>query len=420
MQVQLERLSPVLVELTVQVPESDVRNEVEKAYQQLQRTARVKGYRPGKAPRQVLAHLFGPRVHADVASRLVDSTLNRAINAQNVQPLSQPDTLPEELKVGAAFSYRARFEVRPEIEAVKWEGLTAKRPSEEVTDAAVDAELSALRSKHSTLEAPSPERPAQKGDRVTIAFTLEVGGEVKGPEGQDIETELGAGEIFKEIEDAVVGASVGDTKNVTLTFGERHQNADLRGKEGNFTITVKEIKERIFPKLDDDFAKDCEAESLDDLKAKLREKIAGELKQKASDAVAEQLVLALCRENPIPVPPSLVEQQSRVTEDELAQQARRRGQRFQLTGELRAQVRADSEMKVRAGLLMAEIARLKEVKVTDEDIDKGYQELAEQTGKNVNRVKAEYRDPKKRELLIGMILEDKILDLIEGAATIER
>ena len=124
----------------------------------------------------------------------------------------------------------------------------------------------------------------------------------------------------------------------------------------------------------------------------------------------------LCKANPIPVPPSLVEQQAQMTERELlSRRAVRRAAPLPRPSSRAS--RADAEMKVRAGLLMAEIAKAqRQVKVTDEDIEKGYDELAEQTGKNVAKVKAEYRDPKKREMLIGMILEDKILDLIEAKA----
>jgi trigger factor len=418
MLVQLERLTPVLVELTVQVPQKEVRAEVDKAYAQLQRTARVRGYRPGKAPREVLTHLYSGRIHADVAQRLMSSTLDRAVATQAVQPLTQPETLPTSLEPTADFSYKARFEVRPEVAEVKWEGLSAKRPSVEVTEAAIDAELQALRREHSTLAVQ--ERAATSGDVVSLVFTLHVDGSPFGTTDQELDVELGSGQVFKEIEAAVVGASAGDQKTAEVTFSAEHQQAALRGKTGSFALTVKEVKERSYPALDDEFAKDCEADSLDALKERLRGKIEGELKQKATDAVAEQLVLEICRANPLPLPPSLVAQQAKATEEELNQQARRRNQRLQMNPELRAQVRADAEMKVRAGLVMAEIARIKEVKVTDADIEKGYEDLAQQTGKNVPRIKAEYRDPKKRELLIGMILEDKILDLIEAAATIEQ
>lgn len=418
MQVNVEKLSPVLLEFQVEVPAERVRSEVDKAYTALQRTARVKGFRPGKAPRQVLAHLYGGRIHADVAQRLVDATLNQALADKQVQPLSQPAIAPAELRPDDAFSYKARFEVRPEIAEVKWEGFEVKRPSTTPTDEMIDAEIAALRREHSTLQAPEPERPAAKGDMATLAFTLEVGGALRDAKEQEIETELGSGQVFKEIEDALIGMSPGQTKDVAVTFSEHHTNPELRGKDAIFHITLKDVKERIFPEVDDEFAKDCGEESLAALRESLRKKIEKELTQKASDAVAEQLVVELCKANPIPVPPSLVDQQAQVVERELLAAARRQGQRLDPTPEFRARVRLDAEMKVRAGLIMAEIAKAKEIKITDADIEKGYEELAEQTGKNVAKIKAEYRDPKKREILVAMILEDKILDLIESASKV--
>jgi trigger factor len=418
MQVNIEKLSPVLVEFQVEVPADRVKTELERAYAAVQRTARVKGFRPGKAPRAVLAHLYAGRIHADVAQRLVDSTLSQALADKQIQPLSQPAIAPNELKPDDAFSYKARFEVRPDITEVKWEGFQVKRPSAAPSDAMIDSELSRLRHEHATLQAPEPERPAQNGDLVTIAFTLEVDGKVREPSNQEIQTEIGTGQIFKEIEAGLVGMSPEGTKDVEVPFSEQHQNADLRGKKGIFHVTVKDVKVRVFPEVDDEFAKDCGSDNLEALRTSLRERVEKELKQKATDTVAEQLVIELCKHNPIPVPPSLVEQQAQLTERELIATARRQGQRVDPSPELRSRVVADAELKVRAGLLMAEIAKAKQIKITDADIEKGYEELAEQMGKNVAKVKAEYRDAKKREMLVGMILEDKILDLIESASKV--
>lgn len=418
MQVNVEKLSPVLMEFQVEVPAERVRSEVDKAYTSLQRTARIRGFRPGKAPRHVLAHVYGGRVHADVAQRLVDTTLNQALAEKQIQPLSQPAIAPAELRPDEAFSYKARFEVRPEITEVKWEGFEVKKPSTTPSDEMIDAEIENLRRQHATLQAPDPERPAKAGDVATLVFTLEVGGVAREPKDQEIETELGSGQLFKEIEEAILGMTAGQAKDVTLTFPTGHQNPDLRGKEGVFHLTLKDLRERVYPAVDDELAKDCGEENLAALRESVRKRVEKELLQKANDAVGEQLVVELCKANPIPVPPSLVDQQAQLAERELQAMARRQGQRLDLNQDLRGRVRLDAEMKVRAGLVMAEIARIKEVKVTEADIEKGYEELAEQTGKNVAKVKAEYRDPKKRELLIGMILEDKILDLIEAASKV--
>jgi trigger factor len=297
MQVNVEKLSPVLMEFHVEVPAERVRTEVDKAYSALQRTARIRGYRPGKAPRNVLAHVYGGRIHADVAQRLVDTTLNQALAEKQIQPLSQPAIAPAELRPDEAFSYKARFEVRPEISEVNWEGFEVKKPSTTPTDEMIEAEISALRSQHATLQAPDPERPAKSGDVATITFSLEVGGQVREPKDQEIETELGSGQLFKEIEEAITGMTPGQSKDVTLTFPAAHQNPDLRSKEGIFHLTLKDLRERIYPEVDDEFAKDCGEENLGALRESLRKKAEKELVQKANDAVGEQLVVELCKAN---------------------------------------------------------------------------------------------------------------------------
>lgn len=417
MQVTVEKLSPVILEFQIEVSADRVKSEVDKAMAGVQRTAHVRGYRPGKAPRQVIEHLYSGRVHQDVAQRLVDESLQKALSDKAVQPLSKPAIAPTELRPSAPFLFKARFEVRPEIDEVKWQGFAVKRPKIEIAESEIDAEVEVLRKSHSTLEAPSEERAAKTGDITEITFSLSVDGKVKESVEAPIEAELGGGQIVKELDEALAGMKVGEEKDVEVSFPDRHPSAELRGKKATFKVSLKGIKERVLPALDDEFAKDCgDYESLAALRESIQGKLEAQAKQKGDDTVAEQLVVELCKANPIPVPPSLVEQQAAVTEREFSQTARRQGQRFELTQELHQRVILDSEVKVRAGLLMAEIARTEKIKIVDADLDKGYAELAQQTGKNVAKVKAEYRDPKKREMLLAMILEDKILDLLEGAA----
>jgi trigger factor len=420
MQVNVQQLSPVLVEFQVEIPADRVKVEVDKAYQALQKTARVKGFRPGKAPRDILTHLFGERVSMDVTRKLVDDTLNKALTEKNVQPLSQPDIEPQKLAAGTNFSYRARFEVRPEIASVTYDGFEVTRPSITVSDAMIADELEGLRKAHATVAAPAEPRPAKKGDVIEISFTVDIAGK-RAPEasGEGVQIELGSGQMLPELEAAITGANTGDTKEAMLTFAQNHARADFRGKPAKFTIKVQEIKERVLPNLDDDFAKDVGTfQTLEELKQDIKGKLEKVMKQRAEDAVAEQLVTKLVERNPIPCPSSLVEQQCQLMEQEIMQQARRSGEPVPRHEELHARVHADSEIKVRAGLLMAEIAKEAQIKVTDEDIEKGLVELAEQTGKQVAKMRVEYRDQKKREMLIGMIIEDKILDIIEAKAKI--
>jgi len=199
-----------------------------------------------------------------------------------------------------------------------------------------------------------------------------------------------------------------------------HPHPKLSGKLAVFALTLKDLKERVLPTADDEFAKDVgDFETLEALKKDITGTLEKHSKEQSDNKLAEQLVLELVKANPVPLPPSLVERQMRATEQEILQRARSQGQKATGVGEeLRGQIQQDSEVKVRAGLLMAEIAKKENIQIGNDEIEEGLKELAEQTGKNVAKLRVEYRDQRKREMLIAMILENKVLDIIEAKAKI--
>lgn len=422
MQVQVSRVSPVQMELAVEVPADTVSAQLDKAYVNLQKKARVRGFRPGKAPRQVLARVYGSQVAGEVVQALINDTLPKALSEKQIQPVNQPQVEAGKFEAGAAFGYKARFEVQPEIAAVDYEGLDLERPGEVATAEAVDEQLELLRRQHAQLQAPEPARPARKGDVLTIDFTVSVGGEViKDAGAEAIQVELGSSQLLPELDSGLIGAKVEDQLEVEARLPDAHPRKEMAGKAAKFAVTVKDLKERVLPALDDEFAKDVGSfETLVELRASVHTRLEKMLKDRAESALAEQVVERLNAKNPIDVPPSLVEQQCKMMEMEISQNARRAGQRVTQEdfARIHGQVHADAERKVRAGLLMAAIARKLDVKVTDDDIQKGLEELAAESGKNLAKVRAEYGDPQRRQILIGMILEDKVLDIIEGKATI--
>lgn len=421
MQVNVQRLSPVLVEFDVEVAVDRVKSEVEKAYTSVAKTARVSGFRPGRAPRKVLAHLYGSRIAADVAQRLVDETYPQAISEQKLQPVTDPAIEPRRLEENKPFGYKARVEVLPQIENVKYDGLEATRPKVVVTPEQISERLDQLRRSHSTLEPLKEPRAAASGDVATIDFTLSVDGALIDDAGAtDFQAELGAGTLIPQIETALIGKSVGEQAEATVDMPAQHPHPKLAGKSAVFALTLKDLKERVLPEPDDEFAKDVgDFETLEALKQDISGTLEKQAKEESDNKLAEQLVIELVKANPVPLPPSLVERQMRVTEQEILQRARSQGQKATGVGEeLRGQIQQDSEVKVRAGLLMAEIAKTEGIQIGDAELEEGLKELAEQTGKNVAKLRVEYRDQKKREMLIGMILENKVLDIIEAKAKI--
>jgi trigger factor len=420
MQVTVQKLSPVLVELDVRVDADRVRSELSKAYATLSKSARVKGFRPGKAPKKVLVHYFGTRIAADVAQRLVDDTFPKAVSEQNMQPVNQPAIEPSQVLEDQPFSYKARVEVLPEIAEVAYDGFEVKRPKVEVTEERLATELEQLRKENSTLEPLKAERPSGKGDVLTVDYVVEVGGvSVPDAGANDLQTELGQGDLLPAIDTGLTGKAVGDSVSVDVDLPDSHPHPALRGKTATFKFSVKEVKERILPNLDDEFAKDLgDYETLEALKKEISGQVEKKLRADSDNALAEEIVRILVEKNPIEVPPSLVQRQMQVAEAEVVQLARRSGRPPAVPPELRARIQADSEMKVRAGLLMAEIAKKEGIKIGDPELEEGLKELAEQTGKNIAKVRAEYRDQQKREMLIGMVLENKVLDIIESKSKI--
>lgn len=406
----------------MEIPADSVKAQVDKAYVNLGKKAHIKGFRPGKAPRDVLSRMFGPQVANDVANAIVNDTLPKVLTEKNLTPVNQPSVeAGEGVDPKKAFSYKARFEVQPEIEDVKFEGFELYKPKAEVPDAAIDEQLEQLRQRNAALKAPEPARASKAGDVVTIDFTLTVDGtEVKDGGGQGVQLELGAGQALPEIDAALIGKDNGGKATAEHTFPAEHPREDFRGKKGVFDITIADLKERVPPALDDEFAKDIGFDTLIALRADVHTKLEKAFKDRAETVLAEQIVAKLNELNPCDVPPSLVDQQCRIMEQEVVMQARRAGQRFskEQAEALHHAIYADAERKVRAGLLMAAIARKNEFKVTDEDLEKGMQELAAETGKNVAKLRVEYREKSKRDILIGMILEDKILDFIESKSKI--
>lgn len=423
MQVTAERLSPVSFQLSINVPAEAVKQELERAYLSVQQTAKVKGFRPGKAPRDVLRAMYGDRIMSDVMNTLVQSTLPQALAQEKLNPVNQPNVLPESAPSATApFAYKATFEVQPEVGEVTFEGFAVKKPFVGADDELVNTELENLRKAFATFEDVAEPRAAVATDLVSIDFTLSVDGkEVKDGGGTGVQLELGSGQLLPELDAALTGAKAGQTVTAESTFAAKHPRADFAGKTGVFTINLVSLKAKKLPELDNEFAKQVgRFETLVELRADMHSRLEKASKDQAEMAVAEQIIDQLNEKNPLEVPPSLVQQQRQMMERDIIGRARRAGQMFtdEQAKELFDRIAKDAEKKVRAGLLMAAIARKLELKVSDEDLAKAQGEMAAEQGKSLAKIKSEYATGQQRDMLVGMVLEDKILTLIESKATV--
>lgn len=419
MQVSVSRTSPVQIELKVVLPKELVESALNKAYQELGRTAQIRGFRKGKVPLPMLKKYFADRVQADVGGKLVNDSLNKALTEQKLDPVVEPKVQVETVPVeGREWGYSATFEVRPEITDIVLEGIEVTRPIYTVTDHDVEHQLEHLREKHSTLHTPEPARPVQAEDFVTLSYDVSLEGVRKEDmAARERTVQVGKGLLLDALDQGILGMNVGDSKDIEVSFPETHSREDVRGKKAVLTVTVSDLKVKQLPAITDELAKDEGAESLEALKARVR----GELEQQGKDEgereARDAAVLQLAEKNPIAVPPSMIAQAVNLLVRETVQQYRMNNESFE-PSQIWEEAKAQAEQRVRAALVLGELARRNSITVGDADLEKRLQEMADKSKRNINRLRAEYRDPKKMESLANMVLEDKVLTLLLSKITV--
>jgi len=420
MQSEIREISPVLVEVTVQVPWDRVEKDLNETYRELGRTARVRGFRPGKVPKNVMKQVYGRQVAAQVTGTLVEQGLMQAVQEHELHIVAQPemDEAPE-LKQGKPFTFKAKVEVRPKIDQVATDGLEAWQKPIDIPNEDVDAEIERLRNQHADIRVPEPMRGAEPGDLLTIDYTVTVDGELKeglGAEGRQVQ--IDDEHLLPALKEGLLGMQPSESKVIDVEFEEDHPNSDLRGKTAQFSITPKSLHEKLLPELDDEFAKDCgDYETLLELRLEIRKGLEEAAKQRARAELKDQLIDSLIEHNDIPVPPSMIQQQQQMMMYEMAQLMQYAGQQAAPSADFFAGIENRAKRRVQAGILLGSLARQEGIEVTEADLDAKFQEIADRTGKHVAKVRADYQEA-QREALESQLLEEKVMALLEERAKI--
>ena len=419
MQSHVENLSPVLVEVKVEVPWTKVAEDLESAYRTMQRKAHIRGFRPGKVPREVVKNVLGKSIRSEVTADLIRQSLDKAVVEHKLEPVAYQDLSSPSITDGEPLTFTAKLEVRPKIESVDSSGIEVERTIDTVLESAITAEIERMREKAAELVTPEPARPAKAGDIVTVDLKVSVDGEDKpamGGTGRKIE--LGSGKLLPDLEAGLTGVEIGQTREIQVAFPEDYGYAELKGKQAVFNAAVQAIQEKVLPQIDDELAKDLGHDSLDELKRSIRERFEGEARERADSQVREAVVEKLIDKNPVPVPPSLIDQELRSMLEQFMRLQYMFGQQVDLDQAMTQDFRERAERKVRAGLLFGAIARAENIEVSDADVEAKIRELAERTGKHVAKVRAEYQGEQKRSLEL-QVLEKKLLEYLVSRATIK-
>ncbi len=416
MQAQLSTIDPVTVELHVEVPWDRIQKGMEAEFGKLQKTARIKGFRQGKAPRNVIVQLFTKNVREEVVSNVLNQTVAEAVQQHELPVVSSP-VLKDAPKFvdGSPLTFSVKVEVRPKIESLDT-ALTLVRRTRTVGDAEVDAEIERMRQTHAVVEPVETARPSQKGDILTVDFTIAVEGVAQPEQNTSQRIELGGANLLPELNEGLTGVNVGDAKSISLTRPADDQNKELAGKVITFDAVVKAIHERKLPALDDEFAKDVgEFTTFAELRAKTKERLEESAKSQAERALRDAAVDAFAEKNDIPVPPSLLDQQLRGMLQEFMQLFRQMGQQPQINNAMVEELKPRAAMKVRQVLLLSELARKEGIKVNAEEVEARLKEMADRTGKHIAKLRVEYQGEKREQLENGLLEEKLVKHLLAGA-----
>jgi trigger factor len=417
--VSMETVDSIRRRLAVEVPAVEVTAEIERAYDQLRRTANVRGFRPGRAPRPVLQQLFGDRVEAEVFGKLVQDSYGEALREQNIEPVGQPEIVTERAEPGEPLRYSATVEVKPLITPSGYAGLKADRPLKPVRDQDVDEFLEHICQSYAQLVPIVDRTRAARGDVATVDYEARIDGSLVG-RGEDRQLLVGSED---ELGARLEGAEKAVDLELDIDYPDDHGNRELAGRRVHFRVRVKSLFKREVPDLDDDFAKDHgESDTLAGLKERARQHLEATAARDADEATRSALVDQLIRAHPVEVPRAMVERRTEsMVEDFLESLGPRRppaGRENEVRVQLRAEFEPRASDQVKAGLILEAIAQHERIEIADEEIEAQVDRVAERAGSAKERVRALYQDASARAALRAKMLQTRALELVTERATI--
>ncbi len=427
MHVNVEDVSDITKKLVVTLPADMVGDRLDAAYDKLNKEVRIKGFRRGRVPRPVLEKSFRPQVEAEVAEELVKETYFDALEQTDLDPVVHPQVEAHRFQEDGSFCYEAKVDVRPEFELADYTAITVQVPEVVVDDEEVEERLAALRRQHAPLRTVE-DRPVAEGDIVLIDFTAvdEEGKAIDQVRGSGVSVEVGSGQMGEEFEAALVGLEKGTAGERTVTFPPGFANQFLAGKTVTFTITVKEVQERLLPELDDEFAADVDDRfsSIAELRDHVRQQILEEKERAVDGDLADKIMAELLARHDFPVPERLVVYEAEMMVKQLEQRLLAKGVSIEAAGldrdKLAASYREAAEKRVRGDFILKKIAEKEGIKLSEEDIEAGFERVAREYNMEVGEVKQYFRAREDALPFMHELLNEKILDFLRQKVAVER
>jgi trigger factor len=426
MKIEVEAVSPVEKKVTVEVDPERVGKELDRAYAALGRRVKLRGFRAGKAPRKVLERHFRDEVERDVVEKLVTATFGDAVREQSIDAVAPPrvDVAEPGLQPAQPFRFTARVEVKPRLEPRDYRGLEVTRRPVEVGEQMISDELTRIQDGMAQLVPVEGRFDAQEGDYATADHEGTIGGRpFEGGHGEGATVRVGPGELVDGFIPQLAGKRLGETVELDQAFPADYRVEALRGQVAHFVVTLKGLKARQVPALDDDLARDLGLEgidTLDKLRARIREDLEKRERRRSETELRDALIKAALARNDFEVPPALVERAIDVMIQGAAERFARQGLDIRQMGldlpKLRADLREQALLQVRGALLLEAIADQEKIEVTEEDIQAELARTATELGLPLSKVQQQMRGGESRQALKNKVREDKALAFLTSEA----
>ncbi|MDZ7644072.1 MAG: trigger factor [Woeseiaceae bacterium] len=410
MMVTVESTGTLERRMRVELPAERIEKEIESRLKRVGRTAKIKGFRPGKIPTKVVRQRYGGQIRQEVLSELMQKSYSDAVAQENLNPAGGPQIEPVSTKSGEAFTYVATFEVLPEVELKGLDKIRVERPVVDITDADTDDMIENLRRQRA--EWKPVERAAVEGDRVTVDFEGTIKGEpFEGGKGEKVPVVLGQGQMLDDFEKALTGVRPGEEKSFKVKFPKDYHADDLQGKKVDFAITVHTVEEQELPPLDDSLAESFGVEEggLEQLRSDVVDNMRREADDKIRNDVKEQVMNGLLEANPIEIPNALKEQEMHTMQHEAM---RRMGIEDHDQAPPRERFAEAAERRVRLGLLLRQFIEDRELTVDPERVRKRVEDICASYENSSEMVASYLGNPQLMQQLEPLVLEEQAVDLL--------
>ena len=400
----------------MEIPADRVDKAFARMYRQFGRQAKVRGFRPGKVPQHVLRGLYGTEIQARVLSELVEESLAGAVTDEGLEPVSEPRLEAGDLNEAQPFAFTAVIEVKPEFELKDYRAVPVERIRADVGDEEVERALEALRDRNAQLEPVEGRDEVAEGDHVLVDFSGSVEGEpFPGSTAENYAVDIGAGQALPEFEQGLVGMKRGVAGSIAVNIPAEAGDERLAGKTADFQVTVQDIRHKILPPLDDEFARDYgECDSLEELREKLRAELQSEIETLQNGPLKDQIMERLIEAHSFEVAPSMVDR-------ELSYLMRRARSQRELSGteapeptteELREELTPRAEQRVKMMLLVEKIAAAEGITASEEEVDARVEALVRASGAQAASVREQYGQDWARETMRSQLVSEKTLDFL--------